>query len=65
MSRDDPYRDRKPYHMANLFGPNGEVSALCFPRPRPIDLRRATWTLRWEAVTCERCLALRDREPTP
>lgn len=55
-SRDDPYRDRKKYHKAALFGQNGGVSALCFAKPRAIDLERALWTTDDEAVTCKKCL---------
>lgn len=51
-----PYRP-KPVHRAKLIGEGGCVSPLCAPRPRAINLRRATWTLRDEAVTCKRCLA--------
>jgi hypothetical protein len=62
----------KPYHMAKLFREDGGVSPLCAKRPRKIDLMRATWTFRWDAVTCPRCLALRppgavtcwDRSPS-
>ncbi len=59
---EDPYRDRKPYHMFNLVSPNGSVSPLCAASPRPLNLRRELWTFEWAAVTCPRCLAKR---PTP
>jgi hypothetical protein len=54
------------YHRAHLISERG-VSALCFSRPRPIDLRRALWTNRDEAVTCPRCLKLiaERNAPTP
>ena len=58
-SPDDPYRDRKKYHMGRYWNPRGEVSALCFKRPRPIDLKVALWTIRWDAVTCRACLRKR------
>ncbi len=45
----------RPVHMASLLNPNGDVSALCFAKPRPINLRVATWTNRREAVTCAVC----------
>lgn len=48
----------KRYHMAALINDAGEVSALCSASPRPIDLRRASWTNRAEAVTCPRCLRM-------
>jgi hypothetical protein len=56
-SPNDPYRDCKIYHKAALFGTAG-VSALCFRRPRAIDLTRALWTINDDAVTCPKCLRL-------
>lgn len=60
MRRSGPVRGppplRKKYHKAALIRADGGVSALCFKRPRAIDLRRALWTLRDEAVTCPKCL---------
>jgi hypothetical protein len=53
----------KPVHMAAKVAPDGRVSPLCAARPRAIDLRRATWTLRPEAVTCPRCLAALKESP--
>lgn len=32
------------------------VFPVCRPA-RPINMARATWSLRWEVVTCKRCLA--------
>ncbi len=59
----------KRVHKAGKCDDRGNVSALCYLRPRPIDLRYATWTLRDEAVTCEGCaLILKHkarREVTP
>lgn len=53
----------KPIHMAAKMSELG-VSALCSLMPRPINLRRASWTNRSEAVTCTRCLAaLRSHDP--
>ena len=48
----------KPYHMADKVNRKGGVSALCFEKPRAIDLTRALWTNRTEAVTCKKCLAI-------
>lgn len=48
------------YHRAHLVTEMGEVSALCFKWPKPIDLTRARWTIRPEAVTCPRCRALQQ-----
>ena len=59
MAKDDLYHDVKPYHLAAKFRRSGTralVSALCFTRPRAINLRVATWTIRPEAVTCPKCL---------
>ena len=36
----------------------GQVSARCFKKPRPINMDIASWTIRDEAVTCKKCLAL-------
>ena len=50
-----PYE--KTYHFAAKISNRGDVSALCFEAPRPINLKRALWTNRENAVTCKRCLA--------
>lgn len=50
------------YHMASKINENGDVSALCFARPRAINLSVATWTNRKDAVTCPKCIkALAER----
>jgi hypothetical protein len=46
-------------HRASLVDPQGNVSALCFDRPRAIRMdseSTETWVLRDEAVTCPKCL---------
>ena len=48
----------KIYHKASHVNQCGGVSALCYALPRAIDLRRASWTIRDEAVTCPRCKEL-------
>jgi hypothetical protein len=48
----------KTYHRASLINEKGKVSALCFSTARAIDLGKASWTNRDEAVTCRKCLAL-------
>ena len=48
----------KRIHLAEKIASGGRVSAACFDPPRAINLKRATWTIRPEAVTCPRCLAL-------
>ena len=48
----------KTIHRGKHVDRDGNVSALCFVRKRPINLRKATWTLRDDAVTCKRCLVL-------
>ena len=53
----DPYHDRKVIHRAGLVSRTGKVSARCFPTPRPINLKVASWTLRDDAVTCPKCQA--------
>jgi len=47
-----PFPLAKLYHKAGKMRSDGAVSALCFARPRAIDLTRALWTIRPEAVTC-------------
>ncbi len=56
--KDDPYHDDKKYHMADLMRLDWKVSALCFSRPRPINLKVALWTLFPEEVTCKKCLRI-------
>jgi hypothetical protein len=56
--KNDPYRDKKLYHKAKLFGPDGRVSALCFNdwmRAIP-RVRGVTWTTDHNAVNCKKCL---------
>lgn len=48
----------KIYHMANKVNAGGGVSALCFPIPRSIDLKKELWTILDEAVTCPKCLKI-------
>lgn len=54
--RNDPYYDEKVYHFAAGFTRGGNASALCYKRPRVINLDRGqSWTIRPDAVTCPRC----------
>lgn len=48
------------YHKAKLMSQDGDVSPVCADVPKAINLKTATWTLRWEAVTCKKCL---ERKP--
>lgn len=48
-------------HMMALMADNGDVSPVCAETPRPINLNKATWTVRWDAVTCRKCLKLREK----
>lgn len=48
-------------HKAKGVNDSGDVSSICRPT-RPINMARATWSLRWEVVTCKRCLAKRELE---
>ena len=45
-------------HRGDKIDPRGRVSALCFPKPRAIDMKRATWVMTDDAVTCPKCRAL-------
>ena len=56
----------KLIHRGALIDGNGNVSALCFQRPRKIDLARASWTNRDYAVTCKKCIqAMKSRNARP
>jgi hypothetical protein len=46
----------KIVHMAKLISSTGGVSPWCAKTPRRINLKKALWTNRWEAVTCARCV---------
>lgn len=48
----------KIYHKFDKVSAFGAVSALCFPIPRSIDLKKELWTIRDEAVTCPKCLKI-------
>jgi len=52
----NPYE--KIFHRADKCNDKGQVSALCFAHPRPINLKKALWTLQDEAVTCAKCLKI-------
>ena len=53
-------------HRGHKIDMKGRVSALCFSRPRAIDLQRATWVMRDDGVTCPKCRALIEaRNKTP
>ena len=52
----------KIIHRASVVRGDGAVSALCYKRPRPINLARTTWTNRNEATTCPKCLAALESE---
>lgn len=45
-------------HRASKIRDDGRVSALCFKRPRAIDLQVASWTINGPLVTCEKCKGL-------
>ena len=48
----------KIYHKATQVNSSGGVSALCFHKPKAINLARASWTLRDDQVTCKKCQRL-------
>lgn len=50
--------DKRLIHRGDKIRADGAVSALCFSSPRAIDLGRATWTNRDDAVTCPKCRRL-------
>jgi hypothetical protein len=45
----------KTIHFGAKIRADGAVSAACFKMPHPIDPKRASWTIRTDAVTCARC----------
>jgi hypothetical protein len=45
------------YHFARKIRADGAVSPWCAKSPRAINLAKASWTNRIEAVTCEKCIA--------
>jgi hypothetical protein len=53
-----PLPPTRIYHRGTKVNRHGRVTALCFARPRGIDMKRATWTISDEAVTCPKCKAL-------
>ena len=59
---DDPYNDRKVYHLGHLGSETGDVSPRCAKKPRKIDLTKELWTITESAVTCNKCLA-KMKEP--
>ena len=46
------------YHRADKINDKGGVSALCFTKPRTINMRRESWTMTDASVTCPKCMAL-------
>lgn len=52
--------EMKVCHKAKFIAQDesGDVSALCYADPHRIDLAKATWTIRQEAVTCSKCLKI-------
>lgn len=57
------YNPPKVVHLGAMVDPDGNASALCYRRPRPIDLRKASWTLADDLVSCPRCRkAIRDAQ---
>jgi len=59
----DPYHDKRTYHMAKLMDDKGNVSPVCADRPKALDLaKHQLWTLDWNAVTCKKCLKRRPKD---
>lgn len=55
-ARFDPNPYGKTYHLATAVRGDGRASALCYKRPRAINLRVCLWTTDPSAVTCRKCL---------
>jgi hypothetical protein len=47
-------------HKAAKIREDGHVSALCFEKPRAIDMTRASWVLLDGGVTCPKCLKIME-----
>jgi hypothetical protein len=63
MRKADPYYDHKVYHIASKMNDEGEVSALCYKKPKAINLQRGqSWTLVPETATCSRCRDLVSKD---
>lgn len=61
-----PHPPAHTRHRGDKIDSKGRVSALCFPTPRAIDMKRATWVMSDDAVTCPKCRALiQARNNTP
>lgn len=45
-------------HKGDKINSKGGVSALCFDRPRAINMKKATWVMGDDGVTCPKCLAI-------
>lgn len=43
-------------HMARAIREDGAVSPLCAKTPRAINMKKESWVLRLEAVTCQKCI---------
>lgn len=49
-------------HRAAKINGSGEVSALCYRKPRAIPMRKnVSWTIGAETVTCPKCRAIQSR----
>jgi hypothetical protein len=48
----------KVIHLAKLVNPRGDISPLCAAHPRKLNLKRESWSLVDEFVTCPKCQAL-------
>ena len=53
-----PLPPTRARHRGDKINSQGAVSALCFSPARAIDMKRSTWTMRDDAVTCPKCNAL-------
>lgn len=58
MSNSFPRIVEKIRHKAGKVSQRGDVSAICFPIPRAINLKKESWTIRDDAVTCPKCLKI-------
>lgn len=57
---------KRRIHKAKIIAENGDVSPVCADVvPKAIDMKKDSWTLQWEAVTCRACRNRKSREAEP
>lgn len=55
MTADHFYNPPKIVHLAEAVDQHGHITATCYKTRRRIDLRKASWTMSREDVSCPKC----------